>query len=189
MVATSIMKGIAKGMASWIWVVGSVLFGLMIFFAGYVLISGQIQSVSDRLILDEVTNLQNSLRSMCVSKGTGAYEIYDISLPENIKAVYVAKADMIPAPDKVSVMISENKSAIGNFFCYQLAYTDTNLPKKCWESRCDLNFTYIGTPSMKTTLSSRIARIMGSNPTYNYRLSINKTGEHSVLVTAETLIK
>jgi len=178
-----------KGVASWIWVVGSVLFGLILLFAGYVLITGQLQTGTDRMILGEVSNLQVEVKRVCVSEGIGAIRTYEISLPESIKAIYAARSEYSPPPDKVSVLISNRESGSGSYLCYQLASNENNLPKKCWNFSCSLNFTYIGTPTMKRTITSEIARILGNTPIYTYKLHISKTSEHSVLVEAESVIR
>jgi hypothetical protein len=178
-----------KGIASWIWIIGSVLFGLIIFYAGYVLISGQINNSANSLMLESVSSLNSELKRICVSGGIGSESTKDITLPASVKAVYIAKSQYSPPPDKVSVMISNKDTAAGTYLCYQLSDTENNLPKKCWNLSCTANFTYIGTPTMKKTLSTFLSQIMGSTPAYNYRLYITKTGEHNITVSAEPIIK
>lgn len=183
-----------KGMASWIWIIGSVLFGMVLFYGGYVLISSQINSSADSLMFGEVSNLEVELSRVCVSEGVGAQKTHDISLPESVKAVYVARSEYSPPPDKVSVLISDKDSALGTYLCYQLSATEANIPKKCWSLQsgsfnCTVNFTYIGTPTQKNTLAGMLAKLTGNSPVYNYRLTIAKTGEHNLTVSAETLLK
>ena len=178
-----------KGIASWIWVIGSVLFSLILLFAGYVLISGHLQTGTDRLVLGEVSNLKVELDRVCVSEGIGAVRTYEISLPESVKAVYAARSEYSPPPDKVSVLVSNRESGAGDYLCFQLSSNENNLPKKCWKFSCNLNFTYIGTPTMKKTITSEIAKILGNTPVYTYNLHILKTGEHAILVEAESMIR
>jgi hypothetical protein len=178
-----------KGIASWIWVIGSVIFGMLLFYAGYVLISGQINGSGDSLMLGEISNLEVELDRLCVSEGIGAQKTRDISLPESVKAVYIARSEYSPPPDKVSALISNADSGIGNYLCYQLSATEANIPKKCWNISCTINFTYLGTPTQKKTLVSMLAGLTGKTPIYNYRLTIMKTGEHNLTVSAETILK
>jgi hypothetical protein len=178
-----------KGIASWIWVIGSVLFGLVIFYAGYVLISGQINGSANNMMLGQVSNLKVELNRICISGGIGSETTKEVSLPESIKAVYAARSERSPPPDKVSVLISNKESYSGNYLCYQLANVETNVPERCWNVSCTVNFTYIGTPTMKKTLTSVLSGLMGNTPVYNYQLYITKTGEHSLTVSAEPIIK
>lgn len=178
-----------KGVASWIWIIGSVLFGIILLYAGYILISKQIDVGAERLILGEVSNLEEELKRICMSEGIGAVRTYDITLPGSVKAIYAARSEYSPPPDKVSVLVSNRESGSGDYLCFQLASNENNLPKKCWKFLCTLNFTYIGTPTMKKTIASEISRLLGNTPVYSYRLHISKTGEHAVLVEAEPAIR
>lgn len=178
-----------KGIASWIWVIGSVLFGIILFYAGYVLISGQMSGAAESITTTQISGLNVELRRICISEGIGAYRTYEISLPESVKAVYIAKSKYSPAPDKVSALITDKEAAVGNYLCYQLSSNEANLPQACWNYSCSVNFTYIGTPTMKKTLASVLAHLTGRDPVYSYRLHLTKTGEHAVLVTAEPILK
>ncbi|MCK4429386.1 MAG: hypothetical protein KAU95_03355 [Candidatus Aenigmarchaeota archaeon] len=174
-----------KGVATWVLIVGNILFGIVIFIAGSNLIVEQVENTGRQLTVDNVAYLYSKLKLVCLSEGIGAQRFYEITLPENVRAVYVSKSEYSEPPDKVSVLISDKESAVGNYFCYQL--WDENLPK-CRKLLCDLNFTYIGTPSLKNDLPTLIARILSGQPEYKYNLHVRKLKDWFLLVEAEQVI-
>jgi hypothetical protein len=178
-----------KGMASWIWVIGSVIFGLIIFYAGYTLIGSMMKTGADEMLQSELSDLHAALRRSCVSEGAGSRTTHEISIPERVKAVYIAKSNRSPPPDKVSTLISDRETSAGNYLCYQLMSGESNLPKRCWELPCEINMTYVGTPTLKVTLATRLAYLMGERNIFSYRYTITKTGEKKVIALAEPVIK
>lgn len=174
-----------KGVATWVLIVGSVVFGIMIFAASSSLIIKQVENIERQMIIDNIADLYNLLKLVCINEGIGAQRFYEIDLPENVRAVYVSKSEYSEPPDKVSVLISDRESTVGNYFCYQL--WEENLPK-CRELMCDLNFTYIGTPSLKSDLPTLISRILSKKPVYKYNLQIRKLKDWFLLVEAEQVI-
>ncbi|MGC9310432.1 MAG: hypothetical protein ACP5E4_01775 [Candidatus Aenigmatarchaeota archaeon] len=176
-------------MASWIWVIGSILFGMIILYAGYSLMGRQVGVSSDSFLMAEISGLEAALERVCVSEGVGARDIRDISLPENVRAVYISNSAQKPPPDSVSSMISGKDTAVGNYLCFQLTDYDENIPKYCWELSCRVNLTYIGTPTLKKTLASRLSELMGGKRIYRYRITLTKTGEETVRAAAEPVLK
>lgn len=178
-----------KGIASWVWVIGGVIFGMVIFLSGYSLLGGMMGNASDDLMRTEISEFTAALEGVCVSESKGAIKVKELSLSEDIKAVYIAASEISPAPDKVSTLISDGESAVGGYLCYQLTDSESNLPRECWEIPCEVNMTYMGTPTLKPTLASRLASLLGERTTYHYRVKITKTGEKAVLVEAETILQ
>lgn len=166
-----------KGIATWIMVIGSLILGMTVFYFGAMLIGNQMKNTQKQGVIDALSDLYGKLKTNCMSGGIGQLYHYKISLPENVRAVYVTNNSLELPPDKVSVLISERESNVGNYFCFQ--FFDENLPR-CLDVGCQTNFTYIGTPSMKTDLFTVISRLAKGQPTYDYKILINKTDFHAV---------
>ena len=111
---------------------------------------------------------------------------YNISVTEPVRAIYAANMSDDFPPDKVSVLISDKKSAIGKYFC--MMFFDDTLPR-CEDVGCNIDMTYIGTPSLKNDLFSMISRLSGSSPVYVYKIDINKTDYKLVKVQATPIIE
>lgn len=168
-----------KAIAAWIWITTSVLLGLIVFSLGSSLIISQMQSGQKESAITQFLDLSSKVRRTCLTGGTGELYHYTISLPEVVKAVYVANnSDDLP-PDKVSEMITNEKSAIGKYFCLQ--FSDENVPR-CEQILCNTTFTYIGTPSLKQTVWSLLAKIQNPVPVYKFDMTINKTDMKWVVV-------
>lgn len=178
--------GKIKGVSAWIFIIASIVFGIIIFTASASIIAKQIENANRQTIADNIADLYNTLKMVCINEGVGSQSYYEIDLPENVRAVYVSKSEYAEPPDKVSVLISNKESSVGNYFCYQL--WDENLPK-CRKLLCNLNFTYIGSPSLKNDLPTLISRIVGGTPVYKYRLRIRKLKDWFLIVEAKQIIK
>ncbi|MFH8107919.1 MAG: hypothetical protein QXJ25_02770 [Candidatus Aenigmatarchaeota archaeon] len=160
-----------KGISAWILVIGGIILGMIIFFAGIYISIQTIKINEKQAALSEINTLYEKIERTCLVGGIGETYYYKISLPESIRAVYVSNYSDEEPPDKVSVLISENKIGLGKYFCYQFF----NEAPNCRKISCNTFMTYIGTPSMKEDLLSLLARVAGERPRYNYTIIINKT--------------
>jgi hypothetical protein len=179
-----------KGIAAWIWIVSSVLLGIIIVVLGSKLIINQIQVQEKHDILKQTDTFFKKLEDVCIKGGLGEMYGLQMTIPDITKAIYLGNdAEEFP-PDKVSVYISEGASAIGSYLCFQ--FFDENIPR-CLKLHCQSNMTYIGTPSLKLDLSTNIARILsrlsGTSPVYKYHIVINKTDDNFLTVNATQIIK
>ena len=152
--------------------------GFIVFFAGVYITIQTIKVNEKQAALDQINTLYEKIQRTCLTGGLGETYYIKISLPESIRAVYIANYEDEEPPDKVSVLISNKAFASGNYFCYQFF----NEPVNCRKIDCLVNMTYMGAPSMKEDLLSLLGKITGQRPTYNYSLVINKTGFYNLTV-------
>ena len=174
-----------KGLANWIMVIGWVVIGITLFAIGISLITRQIRTAQRQTILEEMQDFHNQLVSVC-NMGLGNKKSYNLALPDNVRAVYVAKNDHELPPDKVSEMITNQNTDVGNYICIQ--FFDDNLPI-CQDVGCDVDLTYMGSPSMKSTLQTLIAQLKGNYPIYEYTVEMEKSDEYFINAIAEMGIK
>ncbi|MEM5792916.1 MAG: hypothetical protein QXY45_00965 [Candidatus Aenigmatarchaeota archaeon] len=170
-----------KGLANWIMVIGGLIIGITVFYAGVSLLVKQMRMAQVQTVLEEVQDFHNQLSAVC-RMGLGHKKSYTISLPDNVRAVYVANKSYELPPDKVSVMISNRVMSVGNYTCIQ--FFNNNLPV-CEYIGCYANFTYIGSPSMKPSLQTLLASIRGNYPVYVYSVNIEKIGPYFLDVISE----
>jgi len=174
-----------KGIAAWIWIIASVILGILIIVIGSTLIFKYYDVTQRQLALDEFGDFYNKVKVFCAQGGVGEIAYHKITIPENIRAVYVANASDSLPPDKVSDYISTSRSSIGNFVCLQ--FFDDTLPK-CGQLGCYANFTYIGNPSLRPSLQSLVARLTGQTPTYYFTIFMMKTDYKYLYVNATQTI-
>jgi len=174
-----------KGIAAWIWIISSVILGILVLTFGSTLLLRQYDLTQKQLAIDQFQDFYTKIKTVCTEGGVGEIYYYRISIPENTRAIYAANAsDQLP-PDKVSELITNSKSAVGNYIC--LHFFDDTLPK-CGKIDCYANFTYIGTPSLKPTLQSILARLTGQAPIYNFLVYINKIDYNFIYANATQTI-
>ena len=174
-----------KGIANWIFVIGSVILGLSIFFIGTDLLINQFRLEQKQTVMEEMQDFSNKLKVACNTGGKYQKYYYNIILPDNVRSVYVANKSYELPPDKVSVLISEQKTAIGNHTCIQFFNDDLPI---CENIGCRMNFTYIGSPSLKTTLQTLIAKLSGDEVNYKFRIAIEKTDEYFLTVLSKPIV-
>jgi hypothetical protein len=173
-----------KGVAAWIWIIMSVVLGILVVVFGSTLIFNQLDLTQKQLAIDEFTDFAGKIKTVC-TEGVGEIYYYKISIPEKTRAIYVSNfSDQLP-PDKVSDFITKGKSSLGTYVCMQ--FFDENLPR-CVQISCYTNFNYIGTPSLQPLLQSLVARLSGQYPTYYFLVRIEKTDYNYVLVNATQTI-
>jgi len=170
-----------KGVANWIIVIGSVIIGMTIFVIGISLFVKQIRTTQRQIILEEIQDFHDKLESTC-DMGKGSRYYYNLVIPDNVRAVYAAENDHESPPDKVSVLISDFEASVGDYLCIQ--FFDDNLPI-CQELSCLTNFTYIGSPSLKSNLQTLLARLRSDYPVFEYSVEIEKSDEYFLNVISE----
>jgi hypothetical protein len=174
-----------KAVAAWIWVIMGVILGILVLVFGSTLLFQQVTLTQKQLAIDQFQDFCGKVKTICTEGGIGELYYYKIAIPENTRAIYVANASDALPPDKVSDYITKSRSAVGNYFCMQ--FSDENLPR-CSKISCYSNFTYIGTPSLKPTLQSILARLGGQSTVYNFLVFINKTNYNFLTLNASQTI-
>ena len=125
-----------------------------------------------QIILEAYSDLGTKISRTCLTGGIGQTLYVSIAIPENTRAIYVANASDEPPPDKVSEDITNSRVGAGKYLCLQ--FFDENIPR-CDVVGCDVKFTYIGTPSLKSTLQTLLSRLLGKQPVNKFYIQINKT--------------
>ena len=162
-------------------VIGGLIIGITIFYVGVNLLVKQMRMGQVQTVMGEMQDFHNQISAVC-KMGLGNKKSYTLSLPDNVRAVYVSNKSQEPPPDKVSVLISSREMSVGNYTCIQ--FFNNNLPT-CEYIGCYANFTYVGSPSMKSSLQTILASIRGENPTYEYVVKIEKIGPYFLDVVSE----
>lgn len=174
-----------KGQSEWIWIVISVILGLITIVVGATLLLSQADATAKNSVLQQFSVLQSEMSRICLKGGIGQTTYLSDSVPNSVRAIYVANSSDESPPDLVSDYITKGRSGIGTYLCIQ--FFDENIPR-CQAIPCDMIFTYIGTPSQKQTLQIILSTLSGNTPTYNFYMFLNKTDYHLVRTVAVPLI-
>jgi hypothetical protein len=175
-----------KAIASWMWVMMGVVLGLVIFASSYIILMRVTSARIKQLAWSEYDYLFSKIKTTCSIAGIGGLYHHKISVPEAVRAIYVANYSDEYPPAKVSVYISEKASATGEYFCMQ--YFDNEFPE-CRKLDCKLTMTYMGTPSLKSDLASLVARLAGGATVYKFDIDMNKTYYKDVRIEATQIVE
>lgn len=168
--------------ATWIWILGLTTMGMMVFAIGMSIGGNQLSDTQRYMAVQEFSELVAKTRMVCQGGLENIYP-HKCSFPDDIKAIYSSDVSG-PPPDKVSVMISQETRSEGKFLCIQF-YGDE---PHCEELRCDVNMSYLGTPSLEQNLFSRVNQIIGEDVVHAYEMVIVKSGEDVVSINSEKII-
>ena len=168
--------------ATWIWIIGMTTIGMMVFAMGMSIGGNQLSDTQRYMAVQEFSGLVAKTKMVCQGDLENIYP-YKCTFPDEIRAIYSSDVSG-PPPDKVSVMISKETRSKGKFLCIQF-YGDE---PHCEEFNCDINMSYLGTPSLEQDLFSRVNQIIGGNVVHRYDLVIEKTGTDEVMIISEKII-
>ena len=168
----------------WIWILGCTVVGILIFTMGLNLSYGQLKQQQKFAAAKEFSGIYSKVNWVCQGGVENVYP-HEAHLPNNIKAVYSSKVAR-PPPEKVSVLITNKEMNVGKYLC--IMYFDEER-EYCEELYCDLNMTYIGTPSLKQDLISRINAIIGGDVTNTFDMVIEKKETDLIELKAEKVLR
>lgn len=173
------MKG---SVSTWIWILGSVVAGIMVFTATTAIATNQWQLMGKTKGVREFERLLTKTENVC-SEDVGTRDQLRLELPKSVRAIYATRTEGEP-PEIVSQLIEDESQSGGQYLCLQ----GFNKDPVCRPLNCKLNATYLGQPSLKLDLMSRVQRLF-SQPENHYFLNIIKTERKRVKVIGGRLLQ
>jgi hypothetical protein len=171
-----------KGVSNWIMVIGGVIIGLTLFAIGIGLLIRQIETSKRHTFLEQFQDFHGQLESIC-KMGLGHKKHYKLVIPDIVRAVYTVNKSYEPPPDKVSELITNRESEVGNYSCIQ--FFDDNLPI-CQYIGCHADMIYMGSPSLKPSLQRLLGELREQYLVYEYTIKIEKSGKYLLNVNTNT---
>ena len=168
--------------STWIWILGATVMGMMIFTIGMTIGGSHIKDTQRYMAIQEFSNLLSKTKIVCQGGIENIYP-HKATFPQDIKAIYSSEIKG-PPPDKVSVFIRQGNRSIGNHLCIQFFGDEP----ACEEIYCKINMSYLGTPSLKEDLFSKINQILEKNEGYTYKLTIKKTARDTITIMSEQMM-
>lgn len=171
--------------STWIWILGTTVMGMMIFTIGMTIAGSHIKDTQRYMAIQEFSNFLSKTKMVCQGGVENIYP-HKATFPQDIKAIYSSEIKG-PPPDKVSVYIRQENRSLGKYMCIQFFGSEPSCEPP--ESLpCKINMSYLGTPSLKEDLFSKINQILEKNEGYTYKLTIKKTAIDTVTIMSEQMI-
>ncbi|MFB6088608.1 MAG: hypothetical protein ABEK36_02395 [Candidatus Aenigmatarchaeota archaeon] len=158
----------------WIWVIGGILIGSIIFTISYSQLIATSSRISEQRILEQYGELGNRINDLCWSF-VGNEREYKIVINRDTKLVYLS-VDEDYVPKNITNLIKENKKSKGNKICVLLG----NSRPRCKDLECSAEMTYIGAVPPEESLMAMVKRMMGSEIKYEYTLHLSKKTNRKV---------
>jgi hypothetical protein len=167
------MRGMSTSI--WIWIIGGLVVAMLTFTLTFQSLVSVGETSNRNEIVDQFENVRNTARLYCM-KGQGSMTTQKVSL-SGVRAIYAADSRENPGP-RAPNYISESETEKGDYMC--LKFEDSEEPYTCYEMRCPVNITYMGTPLKGTDMYV----LGGEGGSYQFDLTLRKKS-NAVRIKAE----
>ena len=144
-------------MTVWIWVIGGVIAGLLLFTVFIELLTLTAQSQQRELAKASFAEIVTSINSLCDSRIGSAIQ-KTVKFPDSIKIVYAVDNEKNKPP--------ENSIGNGSFVCY-----NTEKEKNCEKLNCNIEFFSL---KSNQTLLSIVDKLLGRFGVDEYNILVKK---------------
>ncbi len=171
-------------MSVWVWIILGIVMAAFVFASAQQNIMMLIIQLNNQQVVEKYNMIHLTTNELCAMP-KGSKETKSVSISKDVYAIYVSEKDGPPV-DSAPHYIENQNTTSGYYLCYQFSVEHDYDKYTCKKTGCNVTMTYMGTPPKGSKLE-RIARLSGDS--FNYKLSIIKTGRDNVLVDARPVLK
>lgn len=167
------MKG---SVSRWIWVVGCILAGLIIFAISYAQLRSASLRFAEKRTFEQFHDLKTQVNDICWSN-IGNVENFEIKLADITEAVYTHENERGEL-DNLYQKVLNNEISDGNHICIKMEASDP----LCEELDCNVTMPFIGQYGQRSAIRTMIDDIRQDRFRYTFGLNISKTARRNVTV-------
>jgi len=157
--------------ATWFYVVGGVVIGLLVFTIAYQLISVSIIQAQKQAALSSFNNFHSKVETVCLGEINNSM-LTKLKIPTQVRVVYVTN-DTVKPQDKVIDNITDEDTNKDRNLCMQ--FFDESETLRCKKLTCNTTLPYMGILPESMDIEVYVRRILGQAPVKEYSLIIMKT--------------
>ena len=156
--------------SKWVWIVGGVIAGLIIFSVAYQQIVQINLAKTEQRSFEAYSETKSIIDNLCWSF-TGNKREYTLNLAETVEGMYVASGryEEYENEDIEKWIITKNEST-GNFLCIKIK--DKRL--ECQELSCNTTMPFLGSVPEEYSLITFLSKLMGKGPVFVYDLNFER---------------
>lgn len=154
---------------TWLYAIGGVLIGMLVFTIGYQLLSVSINQIQYQNFVSDFTNFHTELQSVCLQE-LGTSLTMKLKVPYSVRVIY-ATDDTENPPLAVVDRIKNMEFSSGNNVCFQFK-REQNI--RCAELDCMARVPYMGALETYNDLQLKMNKILGRSLTKEYTFEIIK---------------
>ncbi len=166
-------KGVTGSVSIWMWIVGGVIAGLILFTIAYSQLTQTTQSMVKQRSLEQYEELFNQINGLCWSFSENVRE-YSLILDESVRGIYLTSDKYIEINNSQFIeYISDENISSGYYLCIKVEGKRTN----CKKLDCTAKMPYLGAIPTKFSLEALLNKIMGNYEKFEYTLELVKEGD------------
>lgn len=164
--------------ATWFYVVGGIVIGLLVFTIAYQLISVSIIQAQKQAALSSFNNFHSNLEAVCLQEINNSM-LTKLKIPEQVRVIY-ANISMEEPPSMVVNNITNKDMIKGFYLCMQFMDEDYLRYNKL---TCNTTLPFMGSLPESMDIELFVKKILGQAPVKEYFLILTKTKGDEVEVT------
>ena len=165
--------------ATWFYVVGGIVIGLLVFTIAYHLISVSIIHTKMQDAISSFNSFHSDLETVCLQEINNSM-LTKFKVPEQVRVIY-ATNDTLNPPQKVIENITNEDMSQDFYLCLQ--FFDEPETLRCKKLTCNTTIPYMGSLPESEDIELFVKRILGQAPVKEYSLILTKTKGDEVEVT------
>lgn len=164
--------------ATWFYVVGGIVIGILVFSIAYHLISVSIIQAQKQNILASFNNLYTDIETVCLQEINNSM-LTKLKVSAQVRVIYVTD-DTVNPPSTIIDNITNEDMSDGFNLCMQFTNEDF---LRCEKLTCNTTLPYMGSLPESMDIKLLVKRILGQAPVKEHSLTLTKTKGNEVEVT------
>ena len=164
--------------ATWFYVIGGIVIGMLVFTIGYHLISVSIVQTQKQVALSNFNNLHTNLETICLQEINNSM-VLKLKIPNVVRVIYTTNDTINPLPVVIDRIKNEEINKERNL-CMQFKDEQT---LRCKELTCNVTLPYMGSLPESMDIKLFVKKILGQAPVKEYDLTLRKSFPDEVKVT------
>lgn len=166
-----------KAISYWLWIVGSVILGLLIFAAGYKYLSATSEKNAELESIESFEGLVNTVNDLCWEV-VGNKRIEKLVVYENVQGIYASndKSKRYTAEELLQ-KVEASEISEGEYLCIQIK----NKRPMCKELECNASLPFLGYNEKNLGFQAIFNRLTGRGNKAEYNLELEKESDKVVV--------
>ena len=156
--------------SKWVWIIGGVVAGLIIFSIAYQQIVQINLSTAEQKSLEGYSGTKSIIDNLCWSF-PGNKRKYTLNLGETVEGIYItaSRYEEYESEELLNKILTKEEST-GNFLCIKIK--DKRL--RCEELQCNATMPFLGAVPEEYSLIAFLSKLMGKGPVFVYDLNFER---------------
>jgi hypothetical protein len=154
---------------AWLYTVGGIIIGMIVFTIGYQLVTSSINQLQTQSFISDFGSFETDINSLCLQE-RGTTVGYDFTVPYNVRVIYATddtEKPLLAVTDRIKNM----EMSSGSSLCFQFK-EEQDL--RCTQLECEVSIPYLGALETYNDLQMMVNKILGKPLSKTYEIEIER---------------